>query len=376
MVNKKEAIKSAKQFVRENLAIALSLDCTGTTAKTRRGLQHLASIKNKDKQVQTIYEMVLSAAIKAERVSPGSGLIVLKMFVGLQDYDVTSLRTKNDVIEHLKSMSLTPKCFGILEEAFKLCTTNSKISLNKSSTDKSYIELSEGYTFSVKPVLKDSSLVFSKPKIACVDGYIENVSEIHHLLSELAESRFTCLLFVRGLSEEVSYTLKTNIDRGTVVAYPFVVPYDLDNVNTLVDLAVVSETDVISTTKGQLISAMTLKNLGSVQTAIIKDTNITIKNSSSKKRVQEHVGRLKKSIEEREDVSEFLSSRIKSLSSTHIQINLAEDINFYSNTQQLDEGIRLISSFISNTYSPVETARVFFKSIEKSIDNVCTVYFE
>lgn len=376
MVNKEEALRQAKKFIAENLAVILSLDCTNSTAKTRRRLQHLASIRNGTKEVQTIYEIVLTAAIRAEKVSPQSGEILLKMFVGEFNGLSTVLRTKNDVRNHLRALSLSPKCLGILEETLELCTVNSKISLGKSSSDNSYIEVFEGYTFKIKPLLKSNNLVFEKPKVACIDGFIENVSELHHLLLGLSETKSTCLLFVRGASDEVTYTLKTNIDRGTVFAYPYVVPYDLENVNTLVDIAVVSGTDVISTTKGELISTVTLDKLGSIQSAVFKDDMITMKNFTARRAVQEHAKRLKKNMEDRQEVTEYMSNRLKSLSSSSVQINLSEDINFYSNTQQLDEGIRLISAFISNTYSPIDTANFFYASVQKTIESMSSVYFE
>ena len=105
----------------------------------------------------------------------------------------------------------------------------------------------------MKKLLKDDNLFLRDARIACIDGYVESVSELHLLLEELSEAKVPCFLFVRGMSEDVLHTIKTNNDRKTLMVFPYIVPFDLDSVNTIVDIAVSAGTDVLSNLKSDKI---------------------------------------------------------------------------------------------------------------------------
>ena len=358
-----------KKDVRDNLQVAISLDCTTNEAKTKRQIQHFTSLKFKEKEKQRLYEIVLTHALNSEISCPSSGVEFLKMFCGIKSSSSTrKIITKNEVRNFFLNSNYKKKLKDIMIYLLDVCEENTRVSIKKSSNEHTSVEESYGYVFRPNSLLTVKSCLLEKAKIACIDGYIESVSEIHHLLTSFAESKTPAVLFCRGMSNDVLHTIKVNNERKTIVLYPFTVPFDVDNVNMLVDIAVVTDTDVISSTKGELISSAKIENLGRVSQIVLSTDSVTIRNCPTK-RVKNHLENLKKTVKERREIEEILSKRIRSLTSSCIEISLPDDINFYHDSQQLDESIRILMSCIRNTYSPVETAEFYYQKFEKMIND-------
>ena len=364
-----ESLEIVKNIVKENLKSKFSLDCTLDHARTRRGLQHFLSIKLKNKEAQAFYETLLTYAVQSEKSCPGSGQIFLEMFVGRPNKHFISLKTKNDIVRALTFSVFSKKILDILLYILDVCEENTKINIKKSSNFQTFIEETEGYTFSCRHLLKSNYYSLNFARVACIDGYIENVSQIHVLLSEISDSKNPCLIFCRGMSEDVLYTIKVNNDRQTICVIPFLVPFDIENVNTLVDIAVVSGTDILSSNKGEIISSLCLQKTGKIDHVRIQNDEIVIKNFHTRQRIREHSDFIKKTIEERSDIEDVLSKRLRSLNASCIDVCIPDDINFFSDSQQLDEGIRLVMSCIKNTYNPVMTADFFMKKYKIVLDS-------
>lgn len=355
-----------REFITCNLRVHVSLDAS---AKTKRKIQHMASIQP-SAHLRTEYEYVLTSAIAAEKVCPGAGMLFLELLVG-SGVDTPDLLicSRDDINKTLNDLKFSKEVTDILRVVVEYSSKTSTITIKK-SVRESYVEISEGYNFHVNSQLHMSSTILEKSTVACIDGYVESASELHHLFVSLSENKAPCLLFVRGLSDDVLNTIKVNNDRKTMLVFPYIVPYDLDSVNVLVDLAVTSGTDVVSSTKGQLISSLTYEQLGHAYNCNISDRTVKYSNPHTKKRVGEHLSYLKKKIEERVEVQDVLAKRLQSLSARNIEIGIPDSINYFSIHQQLDEGIRTISSMIKNDYKPLQYARLFLESYQKHSSNV------
>lgn len=365
-----ERIEEIKKFIKENLRIhfSLSYDKNTDILKTRRGLQHFLSLRFDDQEKQNFYEIIISHAIKAEKSCPGAGIDLLKRFCNDKQKNDHRILSKSDLIRSLMMSGISKKNISLLNSVIEHASSTTKISLKRSTTNYSYIEITNGYTFDVSCMIPITSRVDLKnPKTVIVDGYIENISEIHHLLEDLSEKKEPCLLFCRGMSNDVLNTIKVNNDRKTIILYPVQIPYDIENVNSLVDIAVISDTDVISSLKGDLISSIKFSNLSSLESCSIFKNKIILHNKNSRDRVANHINQLKIKIKEREEISDILSKRVKSLSSSCIEISLSNDINFYSNSQQIDEGIRIISSVMNNSYIVDEISEYHNKELKKTL---------
>jgi hypothetical protein len=362
-MRQEEILQEIKKDIRENLEINMSLDCTGKNPRTRRGLQHMMGKKYSESVLNSTYESIMNYSIRSEINCPGSGLLFLRLLTGLdgQSFSEKTIRNKSDMVSVLREKNFDARVEILLVEALEHLSYTSRLSIKKSSNQKSYIEVVDGYNFKVKPLFKNY-LEITDVKVLCIDGYVESVSELHHLLTIFAEKKSTCLIFTRGMSEDVLHTIKVNNDRNIFRVYPYVIPFDPENVNTIIDIAVVSGTDVVSSTKGNLISSVDIKDLGYIEDSILSGEMIRMRNSATRNAVNLHRSTLKKTLEERPELDDIFSTRMRCLTSSCIDFCIPDDINFYSTSQQLDEGIRIISSIVNNTYSPGEVAKKFLQS--------------
>lgn len=364
-----ESLEKVKKLIEENLEVNLSLENSSNSIRTRRRLQHLASLNPKEYEVKIQLESVLSYAFQAEMNCPSSGVLFLELFCGKKNrVGFHSTKSKKEVIRLIESFGYASLVENLLKDSLNLASSSSRIFLKKSTSTSSYLELVKGYHFLLNSLLKIQTQEIPRLKVACIDGYIENVSEIHHLLSFLSETKIPCLLLVRGLSNDVLNTLKVNNDRKTIQVYPYKTAFDLDEVNTIVDVATVSGADVISTTKGNLISSLNPELLGELNTCILTEKSFS-GNSNFSSSVKRHVDELIRKSKERPELSDILSNRIKSLSSECINICIPDDMDFFYRSSQIDEGIRIISSIMNNTFNPEENAKKFYDSFQKNFES-------
>lgn len=362
--------KDISTFIQQNLDVALSIDSSG---KTRRGLQHFSLLKPQDKNTRVVYEIILSHAIRAENRCPGAGLIFLSIVSGERRYnstpDSTRVKNKKD-IKNLFDRFTSSLVRNILNQVIENCNTNSSVTLKKSASNVCYVELINSFNFNCIPLIKNDFRELLDVRVVCIDGYIESVSEIHHLLTHLSDKKFPCLLFARGISEDVLNTISVNRERNTIKLFPYKVEFNIDAVNSLVDIAVISGTDVVSSLKGDLISSIDLEKIGRLESCVLSGGSIRMKTDLQKRRINEHIANIKKTLTDRPELEEVLVKRLKSLTSSCIEVNLPDDINFYSHSQQLDEGIRIIKSVIEKSYDPERIANEIYDSFTLTTGNL------
>src|SRR5574343_71568 len=126
----------------------------------------------------------------------------------------------------------------MLDRAIELAGFCGRIIVERALNEPS-IERCSGYSFNVRPAI-DVTGKFKLARIACIDGYIESVSELHYMLEQASETKEPCIMFARGMADDVKHTLKVNFDRASLKVVPIVVPFDLDGINTLNDLSIVT----------------------------------------------------------------------------------------------------------------------------------------
>lgn len=275
----------------------------------------------------------------------------------------TRLATDSDVRSLLGR--LPHDLSDVLLTVFEMVGFNGQISIEKTRS-RSSIELFRGYTFKVKTAIPCVASTFLSPYVGCIDGFIESVGEIHHLLETAYEARATLLLFLRGLSDDVKSTLKLNYDRGTLRVIPVVVPFDLEGINVLNDIATVSGVDVTSSLKGELISSLTIHNMKSIPKASIFSDKITLVNSATKASVLSQIKMLRTKRSDDETLSKLIDDRIKSLSSNQVVIRLFDDEHFVTNSQLIDRTIRGLSTlrkhgvFLDGTLAGPKIAGTFY----------------
>lgn len=325
--------------------------------RTRRGLQHMIAIKPPQPNVRRLYDVAVLHAVKAEKTCPGAGMLFFELISGdPNDVPPTKIRTRGQLSDKLRS-TFSRKVYDVLMTALDNMHAGSSLSIRKTTGQHPYLELSEGYTFPVKSMLPmPIPLEVKHAKVICIDGFVENVSEVHHLLEAMAQRKEPCAIFARGMSNDVLHTIKVNCDRKTILAFPYAVPFDLATANTMVDVATVAGGDVVSSLRGDLISSLDMSSLTPVDSCLFSGTFVKIRNARTQRRVKEHVAELRRTMETRPEVEDLLAKRLKTLVSSCIDIALPDDVNFFSTSQQVDEGIRMISAALSNTYDVAAVA--------------------
>jgi len=190
-----------------------------------------------------IHETVMTHALRAEKLGPGGFDRCIELV--LESLGVTGgpsravlpvprAASRSDVerIVRLHTSRAGVRTAAMLQQALALAGYGGRIIIEKTQSPMPSVELVRGYTFDLEPILP-IDVSFVHPRVFCIDGFIEEVSEIHHLLEAAAAAREPCFVFVRGVSDDVKHTLKVNYDRGSLRVLPIGVKFDLEGMNTL-----------------------------------------------------------------------------------------------------------------------------------------------
>lgn len=356
--NETEISLSRKLVLKElqNLINIIALEYSKTNLKIKTDLQIILEKKFKKNPEKQICELILHYGLLAEALAPKAFenyLIELNNILSnnkntLRKQIRTTPATKNDLLNLTKpffeNCKQTQKIF---HKAIDLAGYAGKIIVEKSYSNTSSIELTSGFSFEHQP-LWGFNTKHTKPRILCIDGFIESVSEIHLLLETLSETKETLLLLVRGLSEEVKHTLKVNYDRKTLQIIPIIVKFDLEGINALNDICVVAGSELISTTKGDLISSLTISSSKVIDFCSLYKDKIILNTNINQASLQAHCKHLieKRDSEKILDVIELLTKRLKTLTPSHVVIRLLDDKNYILSAQAIDYALRMTKILI------------------------------
>lgn len=332
-------------------------------------VQALFNSRFKSPLEQQLYETILSYFIDAEKMAPGGfdrcTQVFLERFRMLRqgllhpsapDGSETVLGApiaacRRTDINNLVSGRLVafPKLAELVKNAIELGGFRASIVVEPTVSHEPSLELVSGYTFDLQPAFPIRQQP-TNPRCACIDGYVETVSELHHMLIEASETRDWVVVFLRGMADDVKHTLKVNHDRGTLNVIPVVVDFDLAGLNTLNDISVITGSDLISSNKGDMISSIRLGSLACVDRLNMHDRRLVMRNAATKANVQQHLDGLRKRRADEViiDIGHLLDGRIKSLSSNHVILRLPQDRGFVVASQAIDDVLRGLRCMIEH----------------------------
>lgn len=315
-------------------------------------IQNVLNMKVFDACDQATLSMVIDYVIKSEAIAPGAPEIFLDSFFVNKKQDPTPVHFNRLILQELLSTYSKEDVKELVYEALELAGLHGKIVISHQSSNSSIdlVELENGSFFSgVNASISLKSSKFLNPRVICIDGFLESVSEIHRILEDAASSKEIVFIFVRGISDEVNHTLKVNYDRGTLSVIPMVVKYDLDGANLLVDIATVSNNDVVSSLKGQLISAIDIFSFQRVESIDISPVGVSIQNQSSRQKVDRHIFNIQNKINSsNNDIEkEILAKRIQNLGTNRVLIRLTDDHKRKKKSFDIDRCLRAVKSACS-----------------------------
>ncbi len=346
-----EVIKDLKRIIHVDNNSFLRSEKNKILLKT--DIQECINKKYESELKNLIHKIIIEHCFKAENISAGGFFLTLDLIsknifeekkIDLDSTFFSKFEDFNSLISR-RTDDLT--LIDLISQAISLAGFTGKITIEKSSNFYNSVELIEGYTFKHKGTgLKPLRLV--KPKIILIDGYIESVSEINMLFEGAVETKEQLLLVCRGMHDDVLNTIKINRDRSSMFIYPIIINFDLDGINTIVDMSVASSCNPVSCHLGELISSVKISDAVQLDEVFIISNSITIKNKKSKKNVNVHVNNLLEKIKSstQNDVGELLVSRIRSLSGNNVVIRLSDDSTYILKRQFIDNALRSIKSMI------------------------------
>lgn len=226
---------------------------------------------------------------------------------------------------------------------------------------------------------------FKNYKFIIVDGFIESVGEIHHLLHFAAKNKEPHVIFCYGLSEEVKNVIMQNNARGVTQIVPISMQMSEDNINIMNDLAVIHDADVVSATKGQTISQESRKDLPYGNEVVIRKDSLVFKPVCDEARIRRHLDFLEKRIEEAnvETNVDIIKNRIKNLTAKSINVYVPEQLlKSHEFVRELDYAIRFLSNCEKNMsiFKLSETKKVLIPNImidyvDKKINSLRNVFY-
>ena len=344
-------LKEIQDFLSKNLQVSSSLKFEKGQISIKRNLQHFLSFKFSNKTTERLYQTILNYALNAEKMYPGAGVTFLSCVSSGNSFQIlnenSTVSSKDELRDELKTkFHLSSEISDLVISALEISGINTKFFIKKSTGNRNAIEKRDGFFFKILNPLNISRDI-NRCNIIFIDGFIESVSEIHHVLEYFSKNLSCCVLISRGFSNDVLNTIKVNIDRKTIDVIPIIVSFDLDGINTLNDMAVICDSDVISSNKGNLISSIQIDQTAVMDSVHINCQDLVFKQSKNKQRIKNHVSNLLAKIEENPALEEVLSKRMRSLESSCVDIYLVDGIDYFEKSQQIDESLRFMSKIIS-----------------------------
>jgi chaperonin GroEL len=241
-------------------------------------------------------------------------------------------------------------------EALYLAGMEGAIHLVNGKQPSYIVELKHGYHFDLIPYkffFQNNTWEEKNVKVLLIDGVLEHVSEIEHLLLKSVETKIPMLIIAQGFEEEVVATLKANQDRKIFNIIPVRIQPDLEGLNVLNDLACVVGSDVVSSLKGEQIVFVKYDSIPSVESVSYSGNRFVFYNSSTRHLVCLQIKSLLEKLNQAsviEDISTLFNKRIQSLLAHSVEIRLP-DMNATENDSvriKIDVALRTVKSLLSH----------------------------
>ena len=284
----------------------------------------------------------------------------------------------NIVMNHISKNSKNDYTFKILKALVSNVGFNTSLLVSNVPQWNTQIQINSAFEF--EGFIHESFALASKINkwkstnvdFLVIDGIIESVGEIHHILDLYNRNKRRMCIVARGFQEEVIATLSTNFLRKTLCCIPIVIPSNLNTINTFKDIAIVSGADMISSLKGETISSIKPEQIGKVEAVNLSLNNMLINNRDRVQEVYRHTINLRKKCDGQEDATRrLLEKRITSLSPSSANIYIGKNAGEASGIikDRLELAINILNS--SCKYGIInleELPELSYKPLNKTVE--------
>ena len=301
---------------------------------------------------RTIIPIIEANAIDCEKFAPGAGKLFLNLVVhdldlfirknlvfNLNDESIENLITEID----LKSTGLCSQeeynqfieenlrgpTKNIVERTLDLYRAGDHVIVERNFMRDTVIEKRQGYIFDNIT----TNTMFCQPagwkrnnvNVLIIDGIIESVGEIHHLLEKAHETLEPYLVFCSGILPEPLSVIQTNFARKTIDVVVSVINSSEFSIQTMVDLGTCCLSSPVNAMKGETISMVCRSELTKVNRVEAFPNKIVITNPAAKMSTDSLLLDVMKRAEENTDIAYLFQKRVKSLVSSTIKVSIGRD---------------------------------------------------
>jgi len=305
--------------------------------------------ENNKEQLKAILK---SEFIKCESIYPYLGDFFINDYFLEEDYETNSLYALCESNSKDFSNSLNFKeiksIFGWIVETSSL---EYSVSVQKSILKDIFVEKNNILNFDLD---YDNSFLGGKDfhkmnnyKFIIIDGYIESIGEIHHLLDQANRTKIPHVIFCFGMSEEVSHVIKYNNTQSKLEVMPVIIKFDENTINVLNDIAVLHKDNIVSSKTGETISQAVRRELPVGKEIIFHKSGFKIKPVANDIDLIAHRNFLSKRINEatHKESKNLIIKRLKRFTCKSVKIHIPNKI--YQNNdfmRELDYMLRFIKN--------------------------------
>lgn len=349
---------------------------------------------------RTLYMLLFQAAYQSELLSSGSAYLTIRFANELIEQLIKepNLLNENEVNllesferimssykEQLREFSEAITEESLKKEIEKVCDDSvlstaiweaisvsgleGKIHVEDGTLSNYVVEQKSGYYFDVLKPFKfmlpaNGIWEASNVKVLLIDGILERVSEIDKILNGAMTTKIPLLLIAHGFSEEVISTIKVNVDYNKFNIMPVRLTTDLESLNVINDIAVVSGGDVVSTLKGQMVCFTEFEPLPIIEKVRLTSQELCIENAKTRKAVSDHLRML---LEKRQanqtvsDISDLVDKRIQGLLAASVILRLPNMTSAQREATKVKIDIALRTAKTLLSYGRTNLDKVFLK---------------
>ena len=302
-----------------------------------------------NKTQDNLKKVLIGDLYELESILPGSGDSLLEFFI---DYNRNSNDYKNfdnfkkELVKHIEVIkkfeksdiekivsemeSDTSKC--ISNEILNKASSETNIFIESSLQSENFIVKTDNIVFQVEfdqNFLINEEWSSSKYNFIIIDGFIQEVSEIHHLLTQASENKEDYVIFCKGASDDVKNTIYVNLKRKTINVFPIILKVNEENVNILNDIAACLGANIVSALQGDTISQRVNQKLDIGNNIKINKNSFVLKCTEKNYLDRQKLFLKRKITNINADDPNFpyLTKRIKNLESKKLTIKIREKEN-------------------------------------------------
>jgi hypothetical protein len=263
---------------------------------TKRYYLNFLNQENNNFFDRTSKKIIEKELLKLETLSSGLGDIFLEKIIEYKNgkkldkvIDIWDESVENFQLKHAKEFIekniQNKESKLICDRILKYSPAGATYFLQDSNMQNNVLKVSQKIIFNLK---FDNELLYGKKwdrlesNILLIDGYIDSLGEIHHLLQLASENKQPYLIICKGLRDDVKSTVIHNLIRGTIDVMIISLETNEENVNVLNDISACTGSDIVSALKGDTVSAAVKKDFKIIKGVHIKENILSFKLSKKK----------------------------------------------------------------------------------------------